>query len=283
MAKDNLDHLAFDFLQEQVFAGHSLAWPVLGYESTVGSLQRDRMGEYMQRRYAPNNMWLVVAGNVDVPAVITVAERCCGAWKTVEDASRRTPPPVHKGVGKLVVDRFRQQIVALTFPSVSARDPRAETVAAAVQILGGDNSRFFWNIVQKGIAPRAGAHHLDYTDSGVFILYGSCEPERADALLEAMRNEASRICSEPVLEREVERVKNRRRTSLAMDAETPYCRLTQLMDDMECYGRPRTVEETLAEVETVTAKSVHEYLQAFPIDREGYLISVGPRDLPEAG
>ncbi|MCH7808285.1 MAG: insulinase family protein, partial [Planctomycetes bacterium] len=30
MSKDSLEHVAFDFLQEKVFAGHSLAWPILG-------------------------------------------------------------------------------------------------------------------------------------------------------------------------------------------------------------------------------------------------------------
>ncbi len=38
-------------------------------------------------------------------------------------------------------------------------------------------------------------------------------------------------------------------TYLAVEAEAPYSRLTQLMDDLECHGAPRTIEETLADVE----------------------------------
>jgi predicted Zn-dependent peptidase len=281
MAKDNLEHVTFDFLQEKVFDGHSLAWPVLGYEETVGAMTRDQMWNYFRRCYAPDNMYLIVAGNVDPNEVIAEAEKLCGSWEPFGPGTPRTLPPIHAGTDKLVLPQFKQQVVALTFPSIGARDPRAETAAAAAGILGGENSRFFWNIVQKGISPRAGAHHLAYTDCGLMLLYGACEPDRVEPLVDAIREEARRIMKEPVKAHEVERVKNKRRTGLAIEAEAPYHRLTQLMDDLEHYGAPRTVEETLAEVDAITATSIAEYFASYPIDSGGHLTSVGPRDWPK--
>lgn len=281
MAKDHLEHLAFDFLQEKVLAGHPLAWPILGYEETVQALTRDQMWAYFRERYAPDNMILIVAGNVDPRAVIESARDSCGAWTASGTSVNRTAPTVRGGIDVLTIERFNQQLVALTFPSISACDRRAETVATAATILGGENSRFFWNIVQKGLAPRAGAHYLEYTDCGAFILYGVCLPENAERLLEAMRAEADRICTERVEVHEVDRVKNRRRTALAVESEAPYYRLTQLMDDMEYYGAPRTVEQMLAEVDAVTVASVYEYFQEYPISGDGHLTSVGPRPWPE--
>jgi len=282
MSKDNLDHVMFDFLQEKVFAGHPLAWPILGYESTLQSMTRDQMWAYFQQRYAPNNMILVVAGAVNPEQVIELAEKYCGSWPRAVDPPKRVPPKVARGVDVLQLDRFNQQVLALTFPSVSARDPRIEVVSAAVTILGGENSRMYWDIVQKGIAPRAGAHHLDFTDSGVLILYGSCDPANAEQLLDSLRKEAKRMTDEPPRKSEVDRVRNRRRTSVAVEAEAPYYRLTQLMDDMEFHGRPRTVDEALAEVDAVASESIVEFLREFPISGEGHLTSVGPRDWPRA-
>jgi predicted Zn-dependent peptidase len=280
MSKDHLAHVAFDFLQEKVFAGHPLAWPVLGYEQTVRDMTREQMWEYFESRYVPDNMMLVVAGNVDPQEIIGTTEALCGSWPASKTGARRLPPRIHSGVDVLQVDRFKQQIVALSFPAVSACDPRAETAAAAATILGGDNSRFFWNIVQTGVAPRAGAYHMDFTDCGLMILYGAGQPENVEKLLEAMRAEADRICSEPVLAHEVERVKNKRRTLLAVEAEAPYHRLSQLMDDMQYRGAPRSVEQMLAEVDAVSAETIREDLQEYPINVEGHLISVGPRNWP---
>jgi predicted Zn-dependent peptidase len=281
MAHDNVEHVTFDFLQEKVFAGHSLAWPILGYRSTVEALTRDQMWEYFRRHYAPDNMNLIVAGDVDPDEVIAEAEKLCGSWERRGPQPQRVPPAIHGGVDRLVVPQFKQQIIALTYPSVSARDSLGETASAAAAILGGENSRFYWDIVQKGLSPRAGAHHLAYTDCGVMLLFGACEPDRIEPLLEAMRDEARKIMGKPVATHEVERVKNKRRTGLAIEAEAPYYRLTQLMDDMEHYGTPRTVEETLAEVDAITSTTLAEYFTSFPIDGAGHLTSVGPRKWPD--
>lgn len=281
MAKDNLEHLAFDFLQDKVFAGHPLAWPILGYEETVTSLTRDRMWQYFQRRYAPDNLTLVVAGNVDPARIIGLAEEHCGSWGAAGDGSERAVPTIRPGTSVLQVERFKQQVVLLAFPSISACDERAETAAAAATILGGDNSRVFWSIVQKGLAPRAGAYQLDFTDCGVMLLYGICNPENAEQLLEALQAEAHLICTERVREHEVERVKNKRRTSLAVESEAPYYRLTQLMDDMEYRGSPRTVEEMLAEVDAISVETVYNYFEEHPVNGDGHLVSVGPRRWPE--
>ena len=281
MAKDNLEHLTFDFLQEKVFAGHPLAWPILGYEQTVQGLSRDVMWDYFRRRYVPDRMMLIIAGNVEPAEMIDLAEELCGSWPSSATESPRTPPTIRTGTDLLQIQRFKQQIIALTFPSMSGPDERIETAEAAAMILGGGNSRFYWNIVQKGVAPRAGAHHLDYHDCGVMVLYGACEPDRADQLLDAMRAEANRIGMEGVQEHEVERVKNMRRTSLAVEGEAPYHRLTQIMDDMEYHGAPRSVDQRLAAVDAVSARNVQDYFKEFSIGRGGHLTSVGPRRFPE--
>lgn len=281
MAKDNIEHVTFDFLQEKVFAGHPLEWPILGYDETVKSMTRDQMWSYFRRRYAPDNMFLIVAGNVDPDDIIAEAQSLCGSWEPSGASLQRTVPAVRSGVSSLQVPQFKQQVVALSFTSIGARHRLAETASAAASILGGENSRFYWNIVQKGISPRAGVHHLAYTDCGLFLLFGACEPDRIEPLVAAMREEARQIVQAPVAAHEVDRVKNKRRTGLAVEAEAPYYRLTQIMEDLEHYGAPRTVEETLAEVDAVSSDSIAEYFAAFPIDSNEYLISVGPRIWPE--
>jgi predicted Zn-dependent peptidase len=284
MSKDHLEHVAYEFVQEKVFAGHPLAWPILGYEQTVRDLTREQMWAYFQQRYAPDNLMLIVAGNVDPREIIGVTEECCGDWKPSGTRRDRRPPAFHDGRDTLVVDRFQQQVVSLSWPSVGATHPLSETAEAAATILGaGDNSRFFWNIVQTGISPRAGAYYIDYEDFGLFVLFGACQAERAAELYDAMVREARRITREPVEPHEVQRVKNKRRTSLAVEAEAPYHRLTQLMEDMDYRGAPRTVDELLAEVDAVSIDSIREYFQQFPIDAGGHLAGVGPRRWPANG
>ena len=280
MYKDQLEHLAYDFIQEKIFVNHPLSWPILGYRDTVSDLSRDRMSSYFQERYAPNNLMLVVAGKVDPSEIIGLTEELCGGWQSSGTKTARQPPEFHGGTDTLSVDRFNQQVVALTFPSIGAGHELSETAEAAATILGGENSRFFWNIMQEGISPRASAHYIEYHDCGLFLLFGACEPENAEKLLEAMRKEAADISNQKVRPEEVARVKNKRRTSLAVEAEAPYHRLTQIMNDMDYRGAPRTVERMLAEVDAVSADTLAAYFAQYPINTGGHLAGVGPRDWP---
>ena len=280
MSKDHLENVAIDFLQEKVFADHPLAWPILGYEETVRALTREQMWEYFERRYAPGNIVLVVAGKVTPAEIVDLAEKHCGGWKQSGVCSPSSAPQMRSGTDVLQTDRFKQQMLALTFRSVGASDRRAETASAAATILGGANSRFFWNIMQAGLSPRTSVAHLEYADCGALVLYAVCQPEKCAQLYAAMRKEADKICSQLVQPHEVDRVKIGRRTSLAVESEAPYYRLTQIMDDMQYHGAPRTVEQMLAEVDAVSADSIHEYFATLPINVGGHLTSVGPRDWP---
>lgn len=277
MSDDQIEHLAFDFLNEQVFPGHALSWPVLGYERTVRDMTRDQMNDFFVKHYAPNNLVLVAAGRIEPREIIDLADRWCGAWEAVLVPGVRSKPAFNSGASSKVYDRFKRQELAYVFPTPGGADPLDETAAAVVAILGGDNSRFFWRIVQEGIAPHAGVWRVDYEDCGLLVMSGECEPQRCEELTEAMHREALTLVRDGATEEEVQRVKNRRRTSLAVEAESPYYRLGQLLDDIEYRGEPRTVEQRLAEVDAVTPRLIADCLGRYPITNGGHFISVGPR------
>lgn len=277
-SKDNLVSVAFDFLMEKVFAGHPLEWPVLGYDDTVRNLKRDQMHAYFRRRYAPDNLILIVAGNVDPAQVIAWAADLCGGWKAGCEGPPRTPPDIGVGKGHLTLTRFQQQVVMWCFPAPPGSVDACETASAASTVLGGENSRFFWNIVQKGICPRAGAFHMDFSDVGSIILWAMCEPKNTRAAFDAMRAETEKFQTGGVTAEEVARVRNKRLTSLAAEAEAPYDRLKQIMDDVDYRGQPRTVEQRLAVVNAITPDTLAEYARTYPLAGEGFLISVGPAD-----
>lgn len=278
---DDLASTAYDFLYENVCAGSSLAWPVLGHEKTVREMTRDRMHDYFVRRYEPGNLILVVAGDVEPAPVMELAQQVCGAWENMDESARaNTTPTLRIGVAVRQVERFHRQAVALAFPAARAVHPHEESAEALAAILGGANSRFYWNVVQKGLATQAGVSREEYADFGLLIMYALCEPANCERLLETIRQEADQLTRTGPEPKEIQRVKNLRRTSLAAESEAPGYRLGQLADDVDYRGGPRPAEARLAEVDAVTSETIAEYLREFPITGEGFLVSVGPRDWP---
>jgi len=281
MSNDDLASSAYDFLYERICSGSSLSWPVLGHDDTIKSMTCEQMGEYFRRRYSPGNMILIVAGNVDPAEVFRSADRYCGQWEPVADiGDSRSVPELCEGVGVRQLEKFHQQAVMVAFPSASATHKLDESAEALSAILGGINSRFYWNIIQKKLCTRAGVWREEYDDFALLMMYGLCERANCEKVLDAMRREAKELSEGGPEAKELQRVKNLRRTSLATESEAPFYRLGQLVDDIDYRGSCRSVEERLASVDAVSSESIGAYLAEFPITGEGYLLSVGPRNWP---
>ena len=281
MSEDQIDRHIYELMHEKLFAGHSLAWPVLGTQATVGAMTRDHMKAYFDDRYHPANMALIIAGNVTPDQAFDVAERVSADWQGRSPRPPRVTPTVKcEGAASWKMDRFQQQAVARLYPAPSALSTQRENADIGAAILGGHNSRFFWNIVQAGIAPNLWAGRIDYCDTGLMALCGFCEPARVEELDAAMRREADKLMQGGVTEDELERVKIRSRTALATEAEAPYYRLNQMVSDIDDFERPRSVVERMAAIDKVTTKSIGEYLAEWPISGNGFLCTVGPRECP---
>jgi len=280
MSSDDLTSNAYDFLYENVCASSTLTWPVLGYERTIKALTREQMADYYRRRYSPGNLILVVAGNVDPTHVLTSVNRLCGAWEPTDMIEPRLAPAIRTGIAVRPIKRFHQQAVLLAYSAASATHDLDETAEAVAAILGGTNSRFYWNIMQKGLSTRAGVFREEYNDFGLMILYALCESENAEKVLDAIRHEADELTTKGAEPKEIQRVKNLRRTALAAESEAPFYRLGQIVDDVDYRGQPRSTQQRLAAVDEVSAETIAQYLKAFPITGEGFLVSVGPRDWP---
>ncbi len=282
MNADNFGHHVWNFLHQTLFPGHPLAHEILGEKESIEALPRQAMVEYLTARYAPDNVTLIATGQVEPAAVFAAAGQLCENWVRSNGERRRIapPPPPKHGVYKLRLPQFKQHTLILAFPSLAVADPRAESIEAFTSLFGGFNSRCYWNIVQKGICSQAGAMWLAYQDCGVMALYVDGEPERCEEMLAALRAQARLVATHGFRDEEVQRVKNRRRTQLAIEGENPRTRLMQIVDDLESHDHVRSSDERLAAVEAVTVDSINDYLRAFPIVGDELLFSCGPRDWP---
>ncbi|MEW6252835.1 MAG: pitrilysin family protein [Planctomycetota bacterium] len=281
MKDDSFEHAVWNFVHTVLFGAHSLGHEILGEKETIAELPHASLRDYHRRRYAANNVCLVAAGALEPEAVFAAAGRYCGTWTASRDGAIRAQPPAFPtGVHKLKLDRFKQQSVALLYPGIPHGHPLEESVEAFQALFGGHNSRCYWNIVQKGICTEAGAAWVAYGDCGVLAVFADGEPERCEEMLAALREQTREVSEQGFRPDEIQRVRNQRRTQLALETESPRTRVMQLVDDLETHGGPRTAESRMAAVEAVSERTVADYLTQYPISGEGVLISCGPRDWP---
>lgn len=282
MNDDSFDRVVWNFLHEVVFGPHALGHEILGEKDTIANLAHETLVDYHRRRYAADHICLVAAGALEPEAVFAATGRYCEHWQRGADGHVPDEPPPLLPTGTFTrrVERFTQQSVMLVYPSVPHGHPDEESLEAFAALFGGGNSRCYWNIVQKGICTQAGAAWIAYRDQGLLVLYADGEPQRCEEMLDALRREARAVMRDGFRPDEVQRVKNQRRTHLALEAESPRTRVMQLIDDLETRGALRTAEARLAAVEAVTARSIARALARSRIDGDGLLLACGPRAWP---
>src|SRR5690606_25597615 len=131
---------------------------------------------YFQDRYRAGNIVLAVAGNVDWPELVELAETHCGSWAQGRPA-RDCPEALPKPNRLLLLKDLKQQHVVQMAPAPSATD-RLRFAAEIVSVVVGDDSgsRLYWELVDPGIVESADLSFNDYEGSGIWSTYLCSNP-----------------------------------------------------------------------------------------------------------
>ena len=274
--QDIPEHVAFEEAMKLAFANHRLSSNILGTPKSIGRLTRNEMQSYFDQRYVPSNITLFACGSVNESALLEQVQKLWGDRKGPRMSSVSAPPGFKPGT-KIVhkKDVARQNIVML-WPTLPLSDARATTASLLGAILGDDrNSRLYWALRHTGLAEEAGGGYWGFTDAGLMAVNASCDPDKSKKVADIMRAETAKL-KKGIKPAELQRVKNRARTSLVFSAETPFNRFRQLMNQWMIRRELLTADEMQARIEAVSINDIMALIEEFPLDGEGATAILGP-------
>jgi predicted Zn-dependent peptidase len=188
------------------------SWPVVGWPSDLEGYTREEALAYYNVNYAANNLTACIVGDFDPKQAKALAGRYFGRLKH----GPRDPDPVRTvEMPQLAEKRMIAQ--ADTNPSVQIRyhtvaDGHADEAALTLMtsVLNGRTGRLFKSlVVEKKIATSAGSSQNGMRFEGFFGFNGVARPGHAPEEIEqAIYQEIEKLKSEPVGERELQKVKN---------------------------------------------------------------------------
>ncbi|MDX2388254.1 insulinase family protein [Sinorhizobium medicae] len=252
--------------QATLYQNHPYRVPVIGWMHEMEQLDRGDAMAFYDRYYAPNNAILVVAGDVDLDAVLDLAMETYGSIPRRELPPRVRPQEPEQNTKRTValtdprvtVPSFQKSWVAASYRTAEAGE--IEALELLAETLGrGPRSRFYQElVVKRGIASSVDVEFDgDSLDASSFTV--SALP-RGDAKIETVEDaidaEIRKIAEAGVTDVELESAKNRlvRSSTFARDSQTGMAVI---------YGRAlatgRTVQDVLnwpERVRAVTPKEV---------------------------
>ncbi len=213
MGFDDPDRMAALQLMAAAYQVHPYRLPVIGYLDIHDQLRRDDVMAYYKRRYVPNNLFFVVAGDVDAGAIRAQLEQYFSKYP------RKSLPPVFipqepPQLGKRRCDtEFATELTRLNLawhiPSVTSPDTPALDLLST--ILGdGASSRLNQRIrEQLGLVSSISASCYIPGDPGLFGIDAILEPGNREAVEKAIAAVIAELKARGVTAAEIKKAKRR--------------------------------------------------------------------------
>jgi predicted Zn-dependent peptidase len=250
---------------ELIFPDNPLGRDIIGTEKVINTIAVKDIVAYQQRYYVPNNMVVSVAGRVDHDAVV-------GQIKAAMGGAAPADRPVATPVGAELSDTLTMTHAKATAQAhfiVAARayrhnDPDDAAARVLTAILGrGMSSRLFLNVRERqGLAYTVYSDINNYVDTGIFHAYAGVNLDKIDQALTSVLHELQEVRRMPVGEAELNKAKQQLRAGLEMSLESNSAVADRLGSQLVLLGDVKSVDETIAKIEAVTAQDVQRVAEA---------------------
>ena len=169
----NPDYLASLVFNHVVYSGSPYGWPIEGTPETVKQLKSEELVKFRDERYAPNQSFLALAGDVTPEEAFALAEKYFGDWKKIELPPAAPPvPAVISGQHIWLIDKpdAVQTQIRVGKLGVRRADPELIPLQVTNRIFGGGyNSRLNTEVrIKKGLTYGAFSSFTPRRFSGAF-------------------------------------------------------------------------------------------------------------------
>ncbi len=249
------------------YAVHPYGRPVIGFRETIEALNRERVVNFYQRWYQPNNMTLVIVGDIDRVHAQREVERLFSEHPRalLPDRPRTLEPPQH-GIRLSTLDMNVEEFyLYLSFPI--PRAAHADTCALDLlsYILGGgESSRLVQSLqADKEVVNWISVHAYTPQDAGMFIVAAALEQEKVRPALEDILAALFRCKNELVSPVELARARTNLESDFVYRRETVQGQARQLGYFLTVFDDPDFDQRYLDGLASTTREDLQRVAQQY--------------------
>ncbi len=210
-------------MRELAYKEHPYRWMTIGKElSHIENATLEDVKAFFFKHYTPINAILVVAGNVSVDQVKTLAEKWFGDIPSGEQYKRNLPAePQQAEARRLTVHRnVPMDAIYKTWHMCARRDDDYYATDLLTDILGGGaSSRLYQSLVkEQQLFANINCYHFGSLDKGLLTIEGQLikgvDMQKAE---DAIELELDKVRKELLDDRELQKVKNKTESVMAFE------------------------------------------------------------------
>jgi zinc protease len=225
MNLDEADTRAWYRFSHTIYPGSPAADPVIGYPDLFKAVTGDDLRDYYTARYTPQNMVVVVAGDLDADDMTEVVAREFGGAGRGGEPLPGVERPANLPGPRYAVeyDTFDQAHLVFGFRTVPLWADDLYALDVAMHLLStGRTSRLYEALrEERQLATDFGAYSYTPTyDAGEFDVYLAADPERLPEAYRTAYGVVTGLAGDLVDPAELERVKNSLLADYVFDGES---------------------------------------------------------------
>lgn len=213
-----LENSNFRAISEEVknaaFRAHPYSWSVIGHQSDIDNWSLEDLKRFHKTYYAPNNAVVVIAGDVTVTQVKSLAEQYFEPIPAQKPPRKvHTVEPEQKGERRVYLHKASVTtpniLMAFHVPETQHQDYYALDILSDVLSVG-DSSRLQKSLVNdQQVASSIFTYMPQSIDPNLFYIYAvAAKNTTAQALEKAIIAEVNAVMRKGITEKELQKVKN---------------------------------------------------------------------------
>ncbi|MEM1330150.1 MAG: pitrilysin family protein [Planctomycetota bacterium] len=259
------------------------SWPIVGWPSDISGYAYDNLVGHFETYYDPSNLVGIVVGDFDPDEVRPVIEQYFGRLHTSDPV---IPPvvtlPIEPAFEKRIdADCDCQTRVRVMYPAPPFRHADGYVLDVLTGILNGRTGRLYKSMVEGDeIADQAFAGYQGRKYGGVLQFTGFPKNDATTADLEsAWEREVERLKTEPVTDRELQKIKNQTIANSFRRLQSNSFILLQL-GYYEGVGGWEYMNESPEYIQAVTAEDIMRVASEY-LDRSVLTVATYTRQEPD--
>ena len=242
---------------DTAYTTHPYKRPVIGYSEDINNLTRDNVEDFFQTYYAPNNLTMAIAGDVDPQEVKSLAKTYFGRFEAQPQPATVTEvEPPQKETREVTVNFPSQPWYLEGYHIPSLKHPDYLVYEVISQLLSsGRTSRLYQSLVEEQVALSAQGFSGFPGDKypNLMMVYAQTAPGTSvEELATALRAEITLLKTEPVKPEELEQVKTQIKAGLLRTLDENMGMARILAEYEAKTGSWRNIFEDLARLEEIT-------------------------------
>ena len=282
MYEDSPEDLAYDLLTENIYKNDPLGMNIIGTEESLNRLNREKLLDYFNKYYVPNNSVIAISGNFNFDEIINKIEEKFKVWK-----KRDVNVDIKKAEFKscfLTKNKDIEQVNLAMSLEAGPIESDKEVYALAVinTVFGGSiSSRLFQKIrEEKGLVYSIYSSQSLYRKCGELGIFASMSNEHLKEVYESIIEEIKIIKKYYLTDQEIKETKEQLKGSYILGLESTSSRMMSIGRALLLNNKVESTDDILKSIDNVDRETVKIVIdKIFNLDKLGVCI-VG-RDVEE--